>query len=197
MWIFNKIIIITNVVIGDGRSSWRCIIIIIVWNDLSLCNRLIPIANFFALGSCSVCQVLLSVHKVRAHQTKLQTKLVGGRLIDLHIQTLLQRTILFLNRKCHCKYFQWKGRCPLGELTYRKNYQKQGDIAARCSQFVGDEHLQLMWSDIQKNQEIALNTTIDSTWEASSHFVIWLPSHTQDIPKRGNAAITDNWTFSW
>ena len=66
-----------------------------------------------------------------------------------------------------------------------------------CSQFVCDELLQLMWSDLQKNQEIALNATVDSTWESSSYFEIWIPTHTQGIPKRGNDAIPDGWTLSW
>ena len=54
-----------------------------------------------------------------------------------------------------------------------------------------------MVSALQKNQEIALNTTVDFTWEASGYFAICLQAHTQGIPKRGNAASPDDWTFSW
>ena len=52
MWVFNKRIIITTVIIGDGSASWSCIILIIVWNDISLWKILVPLANllFLAVG---------------------------------------------------------------------------------------------------------------------------------------------------
>ena len=85
----------------------------------------------------------------------------------------------------------------LSKLLSQTNHQKQGDIVAICSHFVGDKNLQLMWSALQKNQEIALNATADYTWEASSYFAIWVPAHPQGIPKRENTASTDDWTLSW
>ena len=43
---------------------------------------------------------------------------------------------------------------PLRKLISRTNHQKQGDIVAICSQFVGDENLQLVWSDLQKTNKL-------------------------------------------
>ena len=79
------------------------------------------------------------------------------------------------------------------ELLSQTNHQKQGCIADICSQFVGDEHLQLIWSALQKNQEIFLNVNVDSTWGASDYFAIWISEHTQGIPKRDNYASPNDW----
>ena len=59
MWIFNKIIIITTLIIGDRSANRGQIILCIEWNDIRLWDISAPLSNALLLAVLLLAKLLL------------------------------------------------------------------------------------------------------------------------------------------